>query len=143
MYPNFALALLLNKNREVLLARRINTPFCNNCYALPGGKIEYGETATQAVIREVLNSLSIIVQQEALELMHTMYRKCNEPEFFSCTFKVNNWEGELCNNEPERHDDMRWFPLNELPSTMVPAHKQAIELILENVNYSEHGWHKP
>ena len=52
MFPNFALLLLLNTQNEVLLLRRINTPFSNLCYSLPGGKIEIGETATNTVLRE-------------------------------------------------------------------------------------------
>lgn len=42
--------------------------------------------------------------------------------------------------EPDRHDDMRWFAVDTLPENMVPAHRHAIEQIQKNSFYSEHGW---
>lgn len=135
MWPNFALFIISNSNNEILLLRRIDTPFCNQCYSLPGGKIEVGETATQTIIREAKNSLNLTINFDYLKFAHAMHRKCNEPEFFACVFKVEHWEGEPCNQEPERHDDMLWFDVNRLPSTMVPAHKHAIECIKKGITY--------
>ncbi len=142
MFPNFALLLLFNLNHEILLLRRINTPFCNNCYSLPGGQIEVGQTARDTLVREAKNSLGLIINHDDLEFIHVMYRKCNEPEFFACVFTVSQWNGNLCNNEPDRHDDMQWFSLDKLPENMVPAHRHALEMIQQNIIYSEHGWQK-
>jgi 8-oxo-dGTP diphosphatase len=142
MFPNFALLLLINFNHEVLLLRRINTPFCNNCYSLPGGQIELGETARETLVREAKNGLGIDINPDDLKFVHVMHRKCNEPEFFACVFQADAWKGNLINGEPERHDDMQWFALDKLPQNMVPAHRHALELIQENSVYSEHGWQK-
>ncbi len=132
--------LLFNLNNEVLLLRRINTPFCNQCYSLPGGKIEIGETACQAAIREAQNSLEITIEKDDLTFKHVMSRKCNEPEFFACVFQVTQWDREIQNGEPERHDDVQWFALDKLPTAIVSAHKQAIEFVAQGISYSEHGW---
>ena len=43
--------IILHKNRIVLI-RRKTSPF-KNCYALPGGFVDYGETVENAAIREV------------------------------------------------------------------------------------------
>jgi mutator protein MutT len=140
MWPSFALFLFINAHHEVLLLRRINTPFCNHCYSLPGGKIEVGETATQTIIREAQHSLGITITPEDLSFVHVMHRKCNEPEFFACVFTIAKWEGVPTNQEPERHDDIQWFSLNALPDRMVPAHRHALEMIQQKIMYSEHGW---
>lgn len=140
MYPNFALLFLLNANNEVLLLRRINTPFGNNCYSLPGRQIESGETATQAAVREAAHSIGITLDPEILNCVHVMHRKCNDPEFFAAVFKPQAWEGMPTNQEPTRHDDLRWFPLDALPENIVPAHAHAIQQILQNKQYSEHGF---
>jgi len=140
MFPNFALLFLLNTQQEVLLLRRINTPFCNGFYSLPGGAITLGETARQAAMREGTNSLGIILSIDDLECVHVMHRKCNDPEFFACIFRPRSWQGVLNNLEPERHDDLRWFNLDKLPDNMVPAHRHALEQIKHGIFYSEHGW---
>ncbi len=140
MFANFALLLLINAHNEVLLLRRINTPFCNHCYSLPGGEIKRGETARETLIREAQNGLGIAIVLENLEFVHIMYRKCNEPEFFACVFQVNEWQGIPVNLELERHDDMQWFSFDNLPETMVPAHRHALEMIQKHIVYSEHGW---
>jgi ADP-ribose pyrophosphatase YjhB (NUDIX family) len=93
MYPSFALLFLLNSQNELLLLRRINTPFCNHFYSLPRGKIEPGETARKALVREAKNSLNIHINLEDLICLHVMYRKCNEPELFVCVFQSRRWGG--------------------------------------------------
>lgn len=107
MYPNFVLFLLINAQHEVLLLRRINTPFCNNCYAVPGGQILPHERASQALVREAKNSLGIDVVADDFEFVHVMHRKCNEPEFFACVFKLDVGDRVPVNKELDRHDDMR------------------------------------
>lgn len=56
-------ALLLVRNRKLLLA------FSNNkqCYYLPGGKIDAGETATSALCREIAEELNISLQKDELK----------------------------------------------------------------------------
>lgn len=56
-------ALLLIQNRRLLLA------FSNNkqCYYLPGGKIDAGETATSALCREISEELNITLSENELE----------------------------------------------------------------------------
>lgn len=120
--------------------RRINTPFCNNCYALPGGQIPYGLTARQALQQEVLNTIGITVELDDFEFVHVIYRKCNEPEFFACVFTTKAWSGMVHNKDIEKHDDLQWFALDRLPTNMVPAHAHAIQQIQKQILYSEHGW---
>jgi len=140
MYPNFVLLLLLNANNEVLLLRRINTPFCNNCYCLPGGIIQPHESASKAIIRESASSLGISLNIDDRDCVHVMHRKCNEPEFFACVFKPRMWHGNPTIIESERYDDLQWVAMNNLPALIVPAHKHAIEQIQAQRAYSEHGW---
>lgn len=142
MYPNFALLLLLNAQNEILLLRRINTPFGNCCYSLPDTLIKFSETARTAIVRKSKKSLNIAMQPDDLEFVRVMYRKCNEPEFFACVFRSKNYEGIPHNQDQERYDDMCWFSVDKLPENMVPAHRHAIEQIEHSAKYSEHGWHE-
>lgn len=139
-FPNFALLFLLNPQHEVLLLRRINTPFGNHCYGLPGGQIENGETASHTISRMSEAIIGLKFAPDDLQCVHVMHRKCNEPEFFAAVFKPQIWGGVPVNQLPEQYDDMDWFPLEQLPQEMVNAHRHAIQQIVQNIHYSEHGW---
>jgi 8-oxo-dGTP pyrophosphatase MutT (NUDIX family) len=54
--------LLIIKEKKLLLAYSNN----KNCFYLPGGKIDTGETAKQALCREVAEELDIAIQEEEL-----------------------------------------------------------------------------
>lgn len=55
--------LLVIKNRKLLLAFSKN----KQCFYLPGGKIHTGESATQALCREIKEELNVILQEAELE----------------------------------------------------------------------------
>ena len=55
-------------------------------------------------------------------------------------FEVKKWSGEILNTEPDKCDDLRWFPLDNLPVNTIPYIKQAIECYRKGILYSEFGW---
>jgi 8-oxo-dGTP pyrophosphatase MutT (NUDIX family) len=54
--------LVVIKDKKLLLAYSNN----KQAFYLPGGKIDKGETAQQALIREVIEELNIVLQEERL-----------------------------------------------------------------------------
>jgi len=48
--------ILLNKNGEILIAKRRNNQFMPGYWELPGGKIEVGENKKSSLKRELLKS---------------------------------------------------------------------------------------
>lgn len=128
-------------NDSILLLRRLNTAFGDGLYCMPGGKVESGETAKQAIQREILEELGLDIPQSDFNLVHTFHRKGTEHEIIVLCFKVDIAKLPApINKEPEKHDDMRLFNINQLPENMIPAHKQALECIKNGTTYSEHGW---
>ncbi len=135
----FVLAFLVSGD-DVLLLHRTNVSFGSGLYGLSGGKVETGETALQAVKREVKEELALNIPESAFELVHTFHRKGTETELVSLIFKVDIAGMQPINNEPDKHSDMRFFNIHQLPENIIPAHKQAIACIGRGVYYSEHGW---
>jgi 8-oxo-dGTP diphosphatase len=135
---SFATVLLINDRSEVLLLRRKDTGFADGLYALPGGKIETGETALEAAQRECQEEVGLLV--EDLSFVHVVNRQGPETEFYVFVFKAEKWQGTPSNCEPTKSDDVRWFSLHTLPENIIPAHKQAIVLSQQGILYSEHGW---
>lgn len=56
--PQLAVSAAIFRDGEVLLVRRARGPGLGH-YSLPGGRVEFGETLTQALIREVLEETGL------------------------------------------------------------------------------------
>ncbi len=135
---SYAIVLLINEKSEVLLVRRKGVSFGNGLYSLPGGKIESGETALETAKREAQEEVGIMIDD--LNLVHVVDRQGPETEFYVFVFRPSVWQGIPSNCEPDKCDDVRWFPVNQLPDKLIPAHRQAIELSQNGISYSKHGW---
>lgn len=136
----FVLALLTVGNNVLLLCRQ-NVSFGNGMYSMAGGKVEHGETARQAIHREVLEETGLNIPEEQFNLVHVMHRKGTETAFIALCFAVDITDLPVPhNNEPDKCSDMRFFQLDLLPSNLLPAHEQIIQCIQQGINYSEHGW---
>ena len=135
---NYATILLMNEKSEVLLLHRKGTAFGDGLYSLPGGKIEDGETALEAAVREAKEEVGIDVTD--LDFIHVVDRRGADEEFFIFTFKVKAFQGEPKNCETHKCDYMSWVALTELPDNIIPGHRQAIILSQQNNGYSLHGY---
>lgn len=132
--------LVLKKENEVLLLKRCNASFADKMYSLIGGKVEKNETFTAAIIREAYEEVGITVKKEDLHFVHVFQRKGTDNELIAVIFSAIKWEGEPFNREPSKHSEIVWFNLDHLPTNIIPAHKQALELIGKNNYYSEHNY---
>ncbi len=134
-----SLYLLLIHDNKVLLLRRINTGYADGKYGLPSGHLEDNETIREGIKREAKEEIGIEIDVNDLTLVHTMHRRENDirVDFF---FEVSTYEGTPINNEPDKCDDLQWFPLDNLPSNIVPYVKKAIENSQNKIIYSESGW---
>lgn len=134
--------LMFIKDDQILLMRRFNTGYGDGQYALPAGHVEQGETATQAMIREASEEIGINLSPENLKVIHVMHRK-SEPskqERVDFYFEANFDGIEPSNMEEDKCDELKWFALSDLPSSLIPCLKLAIENYQNKITYSEVGW---
>lgn len=131
--------LLFIKDNKILLLRRSNTGYEDGNYGLVAGHLDAHESLTNAAIRETKEESGVDIASEDLEIKTTMHRKQNDErvDFF---FEVKKWTGEISNTEPEKCDDLSWFPLDELPLNTIPYIRQTIECYRKGIIYSEFGW---
>ena len=131
--------LILIRDNKILLMRRKNTGYEDGKYGLPAGHLENNETISEGLQREVKEEIRIDIKRNDLRLVHTMHRRENDirVDFF---FEADHYTGTPVNNEPEKCDDLQWFPLAQLPDTIIPYIKLAIDNSLHKIIYSEVGW---
>lgn len=130
--------MILERNGSVFCLRRHNTGYADGTYTLPSGHVEDGETVVDAAIRELKEETGIIIQEEQLAYVHTLYRYRKDYPYLDFCFVVNDWEGEPMNAEPEKCDHADWFPLDALPENMLPYIPHMLEAVKGKRPFSEY-----
>src|SRR3989338_5772042 len=122
--------LLLEKRGKILLIRRMNTGYEDGKYSLPSGKVEVGETFTEAMVREAKEELNLTLDSKSLKSVHIMHRrKDTGEEWLDHYFLCKKWVGTLKNNEPHKCDDMQWVSKKALPQTLIAHVRFALDQI--------------
>jgi 8-oxo-dGTP diphosphatase len=132
--------LMLIKDGKILLLRRANTDFEDGNYGLPAGHMDGNETAREGCVREVREEIGILVEPKDLTLAHLSHRKAARDERFDLFWMTSSYTGEIRNVEPNKCDDLSWFPLDALPPNTIEYIRLAIEHVQKGVLYSEYGW---
>ncbi len=125
--------VIINEKNQVLL--QLRGPKSRNevgFWKLPGGEIEYGEKAKEALKREIKEELGIeikIVKQ--LFCLDDILKKENQHwlvPFYLC--KIKN--GKPKNKEPGKISRIKWFKISKLPKKLALGTREVLSLILKN-----------
>uniref|UniRef100_A0A7S0E0I8 8-oxo-dGTP diphosphatase n=1 Tax=Hanusia phi TaxID=3032 RepID=A0A7S0E0I8_9CRYP len=123
----------------ILLSRRFNTGFMDGWYGLPAGHVRPTERIHETVMREAKEELGIEVEQGAISVMSTMHRLNKKREYMDFFCIVNSWKGPIVNNEPDKCDDLQFFPVDNLPENTIEHVRQGIQCVFDNIPFSEYG----
>jgi ADP-ribose pyrophosphatase YjhB (NUDIX family) len=134
-----AVYLILIRDGKTLLSRRFNTGWMDGKYSLVAGHLDGGETVSEAMIREAKEEAGIKVAKEDLKPVKVLHRKANT-EYVDFFFVSEKWEGEPKIMEPNKCDDLSWFPLDNLPVNTLPYVKDVIENRNDGISFIESGW---
>jgi len=132
--------LILLKDSAVLMQKRQNTGWQDGNYSLVSGHLDGGESVTDALTREVKEEANISVNKKDLKLVHVMSKLSGDQERVDFFFVCENCRGEIKNAEPEKCEELKWFPIDKLPENTIPSVKEAIKNFQKGVFYSEFGW---
>jgi 8-oxo-dGTP pyrophosphatase MutT (NUDIX family) len=136
--------LILTRGDHVLLAQREGTGYADGMWNLPSGKLEDGEHALAALIRETREEIGINLRPD--ELRHTGVVHCRNPEqdarlglFFAAPSHPES-QGEPFNAEPHKCAQLAWFPLELLPADTVPYTAVGLDLYRTGQPFTTLGW---
>jgi mutator protein MutT len=121
-------AIVTNDAGEVLLQRRTDIPL----WGLPAGAIEIGESACDALKREVAEETSIEVLEAQPMGLYTglsqqfTYPNGDQVQGLSTAFIVRRWRGDPRADGVEG-EEVRFFPMSALPEDIFPMHKQVLD----------------
>lgn len=140
-----AVCLFMIRDEKILLLRRMNTGYADGSYAPPNGHVEFNESVTDAIIRETMEEVGVIVQREDLVFAHVMSRRsvwesCDNSERLDMFFMTTRWSGDVKNMEPHKHDRLDWFDRHHLPANTVPYVHYALTCFYQGISYSELDW---
>ncbi len=129
--------LFFFRESQILLIRRFNTGFRDGEYSVPAGHLDGGESVVEAGIREGKEEVGLDLDANDLTFSTVMHR-IEDDERVDFFFQVHKWDGEPFNAEPEKCDDLRWFPIDALPVNTVPYVRQALDNHLHGIPFDEY-----
>ena len=97
------LAIILNNKQEILFVRQKTGPF-KGWWLLPGGKVEFGETIKDAVIREVEEETGLLVRvSKLLGVFDVIDAKQNLHFIHTTKFTHTSFFSRLCHSSDKFH----------------------------------------
>ena len=136
--------ILRNDQGEIAMLRRQNTGWMDGFLGLPAGKVEYGETFTQATVREAKEEAGVDIAERNLQHRHTTHRHGIEGKGFmdwvDVYFEAVEWSGDPYNAEEEKASELVWVNIDKMARSIVPSQLDALQKIHEGALYSEFGW---
>jgi mutator protein MutT len=133
--PKACVAILITSHGKLLLARRGIEP-AKGAWDIPGGFVEAGESAEEAVVREALEETILQVRvTEYLGSVPDVYGARQTPTLNLC------YLADVVSGEPAPQSDVEalvWFSMTELPKGMAFPHQtQVIALLQERIRRHE------
>lgn len=147
---------VIGNGGQILLGCRANTSYGDGLYAFPAGHLERGETLQEALVRELNEETRIapagcfnLMAAPALLIEHmkdcgpgvppeTRFR--HYQDFF---FRVDGWQGEPVNGEPDRCSHLAFFNRQALPENILPLDAHALDCMANKQGYARFGWDHP
>ncbi|GAA2136766.1 NUDIX hydrolase [Kitasatospora kazusensis] len=140
--PVLDVMLILERaDGKILLAERANTGYADGLLNLPSGKVDDGESVTDAVIREAFEEIGIKVDADDLRTVHVVHFRNPEGQpRVGWFFATRRWEGEPVNAEPAKCAGLTWVTPEQLPSHTVPYNAAGIAAYLRGTPHATEGW---
>ena len=111
-------AALYDAEGRILLAQRPAGKPMAGLWEFPGGKVETGETPERALVRELQEELSIMVDETSLKPITFASHAYPDFHLLMPLFSTESWEGEL---SPREGQALAWVRSSVLHLYPAPA----------------------
>ena len=123
MTPGVGCGAAILRDGKLLLVKRLRAPEAG-CWNLPGGKVEFGERAVDAIKREVWEELGVEIEtKRSLGFVEMLV---DDQHWISPIYLAGIVAGEPINLEPEKHASFVWADLQAPPAPLAIAAREAV-----------------
>jgi len=109
--------------KRVLIARRPDHLHQGGLWEFPGGKVDNGETARDALYRELLEEVDIRIDRDGATLFREVHHQYPDKAVHLQFWRVFSFAGEAKGNEGQQ---VRWVPLAQLADYSFPEANSAV-----------------
>ena len=131
-----AKALVFDKDGRFLrLTRSDSHPALAGLYDLPGGGVEAGEEPGSAVIREIFEETSLVVQSEQTSILYAVTLFLDNKSFPTLLYKVQLHESTPPVELSYEHKDSWWESADhiaEIEPHIAPTYRMALEYLRQH-----------
>jgi len=122
-----AVGVIRNNKNQVLLSRRPADVHQANLWEFPGGKLEPGETARQALSRELREELALTVR--SAQPLIKIYHDYEQHSVLLDVWQIDSWDSGLIDENGQRGQEgqkVEWVDISSLGNRDFPAANKAI-----------------
>jgi 8-oxo-dGTP diphosphatase len=127
--------IIINDDNRILIGKRKGSHA--QCYSIPGGHLELGETFEKAAIKEIREETSLeLVNPKVFSVTNNLntYRTENK-HYISICLIATEYSGNPKIMEPNKCESWQWCDPENLPLPHFDASFQAVQCYLQNKFY--------
>lgn len=135
-YPGVSVgAIILNEDGQVLIAKRSQqTRNERGAWETPGGKVDFGETREEAIIREIKEELGVDIEIIDEICSTDQLLKKEKQHWVPTMFLAKIIDGQTPSiQEPHKCEAIRWVDFDDLPKNMSQVSSAGIDRFLDQV----------
>lgn len=130
-----AVGVMIFKDNKILFIRRQGSHGAGE-YALPGGKMEYGESFDECIRREIMEETGILIKNISfINVFNSMFYA--PKHFIILGFKADWESGEARIMEPNKCDYIGWHDINDLPEPLFKHSETILKSYKTGENYHD------
>nr|WP_282557235.1 MULTISPECIES: 8-oxo-dGTP diphosphatase MutT [Providencia] len=126
---HIAAGIIRNAQQQIFITERPDGTHMAGFWEFPGGKLEKGEEAEEALVRELEEEVGIIVTES--QLFHRVDHEFDDRFITLYFFIVSNWDNEPYGKEGQKS---RWIEQKDLVANEFPPANRVIVDMLTKWN---------
>lgn len=132
--PKVGAGVVILRDGKTLLAKRKGS-HGSGMWGTMGGHVEFGETPMEAAKREALEELGIEIGN--LQFVSCLNLIREGKHYLDCSFTAELISGEPTIKEPDKIEEIGWYPVDALPSPLFEPVRVVLEGLKTGQQYFE------